>query len=238
MRSASMRIHGTANDLLPPPRRHTRFIVQFELPTGLRDLIQSTGVPHVELEQVVVDGTPVRYAYVVDDGADIEATSRYPLAAPPAEPAFVLDVHLRRLAHYLRLFGFDAGHEPDAGDRTLAEVSVAEGRILLTRDRSLLMRSRLRQASFVRSIRPRDQIVEVLHRFALTDAIAPLSRCLVCGERLEQAPVETVASHVPDGVRERHQDFSRCGGCHRVYWRGSHTARLSELVDTTLARLR
>lgn len=237
MRSAWLQIHGAAGDLLAPERRQTPFQVQFELPSGLRDIVQSTGVPHVELGDVRLNGDVVEYSALVDDGDRIEAWSRYPLSEPPENPTFILDVHLGRLAHYLRLVGFDTGHDPDASDPALAARSVAEGRILLTRDRGLLMRAELEQASFIRATDPRVQFGEVLRRFALRDLVQPLTRCLVCNGELASADRREVECEVPSSVRKAHTDFSRCTSCRRVYWRGSHHTRMMALVEMTLAGL-
>ena len=53
MRSARVRMHGALGDFLPPERREVEIGIAFELPAGLRDLIQSTGVPHVEVDRVL-----------------------------------------------------------------------------------------------------------------------------------------------------------------------------------------
>ncbi len=235
MRTATLRIHGCARELVPRPRLREPITVEFELPSGLRDIIQSTGVPHVELGQVRLNGRPVGYSARVDDGDEIEAWSRYPLSKPPSNPAFLLDVHLGRLAHYLRLFGFDAEHHPGATDPDLAEQSAAGRRILLTRDRGLLMRRELWRASFVRTTDPREQIVEVLHRFALTTLVRPLTRCLECNGSLQVIAASEAISQVPVSVSEAHDDFSRCPSCQRIYWKGSHYRRMLKLVEQTLA---
>jgi len=235
MRTATVHIHGRAGDLLPAARREAGFAVQFELPCGLRDLLQSTGVPHVELGAVERNGMPVDYTAVVDDGDSVEAWSRYPLTTPPDDPTFVLDVHLGRLAHYLRLFGFDTRHHPVASDPDLAACSLAEHRILLTRDRGLLMRADLEQASFIRTADPRAQITEVIDRFALRGLVTPLTRCLVCNGLLQETSRVAVEGEVPSSVWEQHTDFKRCGSCLRVYWQGSHHARMMRLVEETLS---
>jgi uncharacterized protein with PIN domain len=223
-------MHGGLADFLPPGRRGTEFEAVFELPVGLRDLIQSTGVPHVEVGRVLVGGEPAGWESVVEDGARIEALPRYPLAEPPGDPRFLLDVHLGRLARYLRLGGLDAAHDADAGDPALVVASVEEDRILLTRDRGLLMHAALREGSFVRATDPVEQAVEVVGRFALAGRLVPFSRCMVCNHRLVEVPKEAAAGRVPDGVLAAHREFRDCPGCGRLYWRGSHQARLEALI--------
>lgn len=237
MRSARLRIHGSAGDLLPFRNRNRPFHVWFELPRGLRDIIQSTGVPHVELGKVRINGVVVDYSARVDDGDEVEAWSRYPLSRPPADPAFLLDGHLGRLAHYLRLFGFDTEHDPRATDSGLARDLVDHRRVLLTRDRGLLMRRELRHASFVRATDPHRQITEILHRFALRAVANPLTRCLECNGRLRAISGADAAGDIPDLVGETHDEFSRCDSCGRTFWKGSHYRRLRHLIDQTMAEL-
>jgi uncharacterized protein with PIN domain len=236
MRSATLHIHGSANDLLPPHRRDRSFPVEFELPIGLRDLIQATGIPWVELRAVSVNGEPARPATRIDDGDVIEAHSRYPVAEPPADPRFVLDVHLGRLAHYLRLFGFDTAHRQEADDRELVDQSLAESRILLTRDRGLLMWGTLVDGCFVRATDPRRQITEVIERFALASVGTPLSRCLACNGSLQELSAAEAAPLIPDSVAESHTEFTTCPDCGRVYWKGSHYRRLLAIIEQVGAR--
>jgi uncharacterized protein with PIN domain len=211
--------------------------VPFELPVGLRDLVQSVGIPHVEVGSVSVDGEPAEWDQRIDDGAVIEVHSRYPLSSPPEEPKFVTDVHLARLARYLRLFGFDVVWDPDLDDPDLVGISLAEHRFLLTRDLGLLMRGRLRDGTYVRATDPREQILEILERFALRTVIAPFTRCLACNGLLEELPNSEAASRVPESVAKRHDRFTTCRDCGRVYWPGSHHDRMARIVQEVVASL-
>jgi len=187
----------------------------------------------VELDRVTVDGHRSKPWVRIEDGEIIEAYSRYPLAEPPTRPRFLLDVHLARLARYLRLFGFDTAHHTDAADPQLVAQSLAESRILLTRDRGLLMRGTLVDGSYVRATEPRQQIVEVVERFALTRVTAPLIRCLACNGSLRRMPAADAVPVVPASVAESHTDFTTCEDCGRVYWKGSHYRRLLAIIEET-----
>jgi uncharacterized protein with PIN domain len=224
-------MHGALGDFLPPGRREVVFIVEFELPVGLRDLVQSVGVPHVEVEAVTVDGEPSAWTRVIDDGCRIDGEARYPLAAPPARVGFLLDAHLGRLAGYLRLLGLDASDDPAADDPELVERSVAEERILLTRDKALLRHGGLRDGTFVRAVDPVQQASEVVDRFALRAILGPFTRCMACNTLLEAISSSRAAPHVPASVIQRHDRYMRCPGCNRVYWEGSHHRRLTALVE-------
>jgi uncharacterized protein with PIN domain len=231
MRHARLRMHGALGDFLPPDRRDVAFEVAFELPVGLRDLVQSTGVPHVEVDRVEVDGTPADWPQTIDDGFRVEAYPRYPLALPPPGARFLLDAHLGRLTRYLRLVGVDAEDGTGADDPALTERSLAEGRTLLTRDRALLMRGRLEHGSYVRATDPLAQAIEVVHHFALGGSLRPFTRCMVCNGVLGEVPAADLpAAVLPGSVAARHDTVNRCPRCGRVYWPGSHHPRLLRLI--------
>lgn len=65
-------------------------------------------------------------------------------------------------------------------DELLADIFSREGRILLTRDRGLLMRGIVTYGYYVRQTNPQKQLVELWWRFALKGGVAPLQRCLRC----------------------------------------------------------
>lgn len=234
MRTVLVDCHPDLDFFLAPDRRGNPFAVSFELPVGLRDIVQSLGVPHVEVGGVTVDGQSARWDRLIDGGETIEVRPRYPLDHPPEPPEFLLDVHLGRLARNLRLLGVDAEHDPEAGDPELAAAARRTGRILLTRDRGLLMRAEVPRGSYVRSTDPVEQTVEVVGRFRLRGVLAPFTRCLLCNVELAGAGLDHPG--IPDRVRARETSFRQCPSCDRVYWEGTHTDRLRDLVDEVLRR--
>ena len=147
-----------------------------------------------------------------------------------ADPRFVLDQHLGRLAAYLRMLGFDVWHRVPSPDEELAAVSSSEGRLLMTRDVGLLKRKEVRRGYFVRATDRQEQLAEVVRRFGLADQIHPFSRCFVCNSSLTEVEKGSVAAVVPERISGAHDRFWRCPGCGRVYWRGSHYARMMDLI--------
>ena len=145
---------------------------------------------------------------------------------PLRDPRFVLDVHLGRLAAYLRMLGFDALYRNHCADERLAEISLREHRILLTRDVGLLKRGSVTHGYYLRAAEPRQQLAEVVRRFDLGSMARPFSRCLRCNTPLTRASKEEVRHRLPAQVAALHDEFLRCADCGRAYWKGGHFRRM------------
>jgi len=239
MKAARFRFYAELNDFLPYESRGKELTRRFTVSGSVKDFVESFGVPHTEVDLVLANGEPVDFAYAVRDAdrisvypafesLDISSVSRV-RPRPLRDLRFVMDVHLGRLAAYLRLAGFDALYGNRAGDAELAGIVARERRVLLTRDRYLLMRTAVERGYWVRSTEPRKQLLEVVRRFDLAGSMRPFTRCLDCNTLLEEASREAVLNRVPPGIA--HKDaFRMCPSCQRVYWEGSHHARMSELL--------
>lgn len=237
-KSVELRFFGNLVDFLPGGRS----IVErtFDVAPSIKDTIESSGVPHTEVDLILVDGEPVGWERPLRDGERITVYPRFRSfdvsgfslvhVAPLEAPRFVVDGHLARLARYLRLLGFDSLQPADAADADLAELSARESRAVLTRDLGLLKRSIVRHGYFVRSVDPLLQCAEVVRHFDLIEAAAPYTRCMACNGRLEPVGNEEASQEVPTRVAARHDRFQRCTDCNRLYWEGSHVARLDEIV--------
>ena len=240
-----VRFYAELNDFLPRERRQVPFAHTFAGRRSVKDLIEALGVPHTEVDLILVKGASVDFSYLPQDGDQIsvypvfEAVDITPLVRlrprPLREPKFVLDTHLGKLASHLRLMGFDTLYQNDFADEALARVSEAEKRILLTKDRGLLKRRQVTHGYLVRGTDPELQLREVLSRFDLFDAVRPFTRCLNCNGNLEPVDKAAVAELLPADVAENGSEFRRCAGCGKVYWRGSHYAHLSHFVEAVLA---
>ena len=232
MRRARIVAHGELLDHLDTGA--SPVVAEFELPAGLRDVVQSTGIPHVEVGRAIVDGSRADWSLRIGDEAGIELWPRYPLQGPCADPHFLLDVHLGKLARHLRLLGIDPAHEPDAADEALAQRAPVERRTLLSRDRGLLMRRSVTDGRWIRATDPLDQAVEVMDAFALRGVVAAFTQCLECNGPLE--PADPTSVDVPATIRRDHDRFTRCRECERVYWAGTHHQRLAATVQRILDR--
>jgi len=153
---------------------------------------------------------------------------------PLRRTAFVIDVHLRRLARFLRLLGFDALHSNDFDDEELVEISASEGRILLTRDRQLLKHGRVTHGYWIRSTDPVEQAREVVRRFDLADGVRPFSRCPACNGNLSAVEKAAVAAEIPPKTARWIDEYVRCDVCGKLYWHGTHFDRLEGLIERIL----
>lgn len=239
-RQATFRFYAELNDFLPPERRYRPFSYRFLLPHPIKDAIESLGIPHTEVELILADGEPVGFDFLVDDGVRV---SVYPvfeslditplLKLRPAAlrcPRFVADVHLGRLAAYLRLAGFDTLYEARATDEELARWAATGPRTLLTRDAGLLKRNAVTHGYYVRSTHPPQQLAEVIRRFDLSRLVRPFSRCLRCNQPLRPAQPHDVRPRVPEAVWKRYSEFLSCSSCGRFYWQGTHYQRMQQLL--------
>ena len=244
MGTVVIRCYGELNDFLPFPRRQRAFSHVFTVAGSVKDTLESLGVPHPEIDLLLVNGEPAGFDRLLASGDRVAAYPRFrrldvaaisPVHVPlPTEPRFLLDGHLGRLARHLRLLGFDTAHQAQADDAALAATAAAEDRILLTRDLDLLKRAVVRRGYRVRCPSPEEQLAEVVRQFDLASRSAPFTRCLPCGERLVAATADEAAG-APPSVAARHTEYRRCPACGRLYWRGSHYRRLAALVARVLA---
>lgn len=219
---------------LPSVRRHGEQVVAVDGTPTAGHVLASLGIPRTETGALLLDGRPVGLSYRPwpGDRIDVSEAPR-PQAAPTSPPRFVLDVHLGALARRMRLLGLDTAYAPEAEDDALLETSLAERRILLTRDRGLLHRRALRWGAHVNHLQPDEQLREVVDRFE--PPLAPWTRCLTCNGLLRRVEKTEVEAMLPVGTRRTQEEFRRCLGCGKVYWRGAHGDRLQRIVDAATA---
>ena len=240
-----LRFYGPLNHLLSKERRGITFIRNLPESTSVKDLIEGCGVPHTEVDLVLVNGRKAAFDDPVQGG---ERISVYPvflsLDLPPSDrkqvrtlqsPSFVVDVNLGKLAGYLRMAGFDSLYRNNAKDKELIKTTLEEDRVLLTRDRRLLMHKVIKKGYLVRSDQPVKQLEEVLVRFNLFGETRLFTRCIHCNGLLEEAEKADVLDQLEPLTRRYYNRFSRCKGCGQVYWAGSHRERIDPKLQELLA---
>jgi len=235
-----IRFYAELNDFLSSEQRQITFQHCFKQAGSIKDMIENLGVPHTEIDLILINGESVGFSYLVKEG---DCISVYPVfesldispvshvrPKPLRRTGFVLDIHLGRLAAYLRMLGLDTLYRNDYDDPTLANISVAEERILLTRDIKLLMRKQITHGYFVRNIQPQQQLLEILRRFDLFRAQQPFSRCIHCNGEINAVDKQAIASQLMPRTKAFYDEFWQCAQCKKIYWKGSHYRRMQELI--------
>jgi hypothetical protein len=239
--TATLRFYAELNDFLPPGSRQKLLPYHFTVSPAVKDVIEAMGVPHTEVDLILVNGESVDFSYPVQDGDTIsvypvfEALDITPLIRlrprPLRQTRFVLDVHLGRLAVYLRMLGFDTLYHNNFTDPELAHISSQQARILLTRDRGLLKRSVVTHGYYLRATQSRQQLIEVLRRFDLWPQITPFTRCLHCNGWLQDVDKAAISHQLPPKTQLYYDEFRRCQDCGRIYWPGSHFQRMKQFIE-------
>ncbi|HUI92088.1 MAG TPA: Mut7-C RNAse domain-containing protein [Chitinivibrionales bacterium] len=238
------RFYEELNDFLPSRKRKQQFEYGFSGKPSIKDAIEAIGVPHTEIDLIIVDGASVGFDYrlrnndVVSVYPMFEALDITPLLhlreAPLREPKFICDVHLGTLARLLRLAGFDTLYRNDYGDELIVEIALAENRCILTRDRGILKRKAVTHGYCLRSTDPEQQIREVLGRFDLYSSMKPFTLCIECGGAISRVDKASVASALPEKTRECYDEFFQCGRCGKVFWQGSHFPNLQKTINALM----
>ncbi|MGL5878501.1 MAG: Mut7-C RNAse domain-containing protein [Xenococcaceae cyanobacterium] len=222
------------------------FTHQFKERPSIKDTIEALGIPHPEVYCILVNDKAVDFAYKICDGDRVNV---YPISAAtniapiiqlqppiPEVPIFILDVHLGKLASSLRMLGFDTLYRNDYEDPEIAKISANENRIVLTRDRGVLMRSLVTYGYYVRSTKPERQIVEVLQRFQLVDRVQPFHRCIRCNGTLISVDKQSIVDRLPLETKRCIDTYYCCSDCQQIYWQGTHFQRMEQFVEQVLKR--
>ncbi len=241
----TVRLYAELNAVLPEDIQFRAFQYSVPLRSTVGDIAKALGVPFEEIDLVLVNGASTEFSHVVGSG---DRLSFYPVfesfdisslvqmrPKPLRVVRFILDVHLGKLAHYLRMLGFDSVYRNDFKDEELVDGSIREDRILLSKDRDLLADESIQRSYLVRERLPRQQVAEVLKRFDLFGSCLPLQRCMRCNVILNKAEKENVLDRLPPRVKIAFHEFQECPACRRVYWKGSHYERMTEFIASVLA---
>lgn len=241
MVAATFRFYEELNDFLAPERRRREFSVPCARAATAKHMIEALGVPHTEVELILLNGESVGFGALLREGDRVAVYPKFetfdvtPLLRVRQEPLretrFVADVHLGALAHLLRMLGFDTLYDNGFADDEIARIAATQGRIVLTRDRGLLKRRSITHGCYVHSLRPERQLRELIERLDLARSARPLTLCPRCNAPLHAVAKGEVEHLLPLPVREAYERFSTCERCGRVFWEGEHWHRLQALVD-------
>lgn len=244
MIQVTIRFYGDLNDLLFSGFAGPTVHRSLPGPTSAKDLIEGCGVPHTEMDLILVDNQAVDFSYLIQEDQQI---SVYPVfkelhisgsdrLQKPTLPhnRFMADTNLGKLARYLRMAGFDTAYVREQSEREIISQMLGEKRVLLSRDRKLLMHKVIKYGYLPRSDEPAEQLREVFCRFDLFDEIHPFSRCPHCNGVLHPVAKEEIIDQLEPLTKRYFDDFSQCPDCGKVYWAGSHRQRMDKRVKKLL----
>ncbi len=245
MVNASFRFYDALGDFLPRERRGREFSTPCAREATAKHMIEALGVPHTEVELLLVNGASSGYEQPLREG---DRVAVYPafgmldvgplqrLRKPPeGRPRFVADAHLGALARLLRMAGYDTLYDNHYQDDEIERIAREQGRILLTRDRELLKRRSVELGCYLHALAPEAQLRELFARLRLGSGMRPFSLCLHCNLPLRPVAKAAVAERLPPRVAQVQEEFTSCDGCGRVYWKGSHHARMQVLLQGVAA---
>ncbi len=246
MITAFFRFYEELNDFLPIEKRKMEFEQSITPSSSIKDAIESLGVPHTEVDLILVNGVSVDFSYRIkaQDRVSVypvfESIDISPVTHLRPQPLritrFVLDVHLGKLARYLRLFGFDTLYETDYADEEVIRIAQQEKRIILTRDLGILKNKKVTHGYWLREINPKKQLREIVSRFDLMKQCNPFIRCLECNGKIVSLDNNhpLIQENVPIRVKEIQHQFYQCENCARIYWQGTHYQKLMRFVESVL----
>lgn len=245
----SIHFHQELNDFLPAESRNVILTHELKKPRSIKDFIESMGVPHTEIDLIIINSKSVGFDYLLQNADRIDV---YPIVdslpgniqitlhdsplrhiqpKPLTTPRFILDVHLGKLAAYLRMLGFDTLYRNDYDDPALAEISANKHRILLTCDRQLLMRKQISYGYFVRARQPKQQLLETLLHFNLYNKIKPFTRCMHCNGKTQAVNKQEIEDQLLPDTKKYYNEFYQCKTCNKIYWQGSHYLKMKDMLN-------
>ncbi|OKL40384.1 Mut7-C RNAse domain-containing protein [Pontibacter flavimaris] len=244
--AATFRFYGVLNDFLRKHRKGKAIRYTFRGTPAIKDAIEAIGVPHPEVEVLLVNTKRVSFSYLLQPGDAVEV---FPVRVGKDWPAgytfgeqtppphrFILDVHLGTLAKSMRLLGLDTLYQTDFSDKEIAGIAADQQRVVLTRDVGLLKQKSIIWGYWLRSQHTGEQLEEVIRRFGLQDSFRPFKRCLACNVPVQEVAKDAVIDELPPKTRLYFHEFFRCPSCRRVYWKGSHYERMLQFVEKVKQR--
>ncbi len=231
------RFYEELNDFLPPEKKKTTFLYEVLGSPSVKDTIEAIGVPHVEVDMILVNGKSVDFSYLLqtDDRVSVypifESLDISPLIKlreyPLRKSCFILDVHLGKTSRTLRMLGFDSLYDNEFEDAEIVQIAKKENRIILTRDIGLLKRADATHGYWVRSTNSEEQVKEILKRFDLFSQITPFKHCMACNGSIQEVNKEEILHQLEPKTRKYYTEFYQCLSCKKIYWKGSHYEKMN-----------
>jgi len=238
------RFYEELNDFLPKHRRKTDFEAEFKGKRSIKDMIEALGVPHTEIDLILVNGKSVDFNYILQDE---DLVSVYPVfeslnikdvtllrKIPLRRNKFIADINLGDIVKYMRVLGFDLYYDPLLSTREIIEISKKENRIILTRSKKLLKFKDVTHGIFIRPGTTTEQIRRIIDYLDIKDDIKSFSRCLRCNTLLKSVLKENILDRIPPKTKEFCDEYVQCQSCDKIYWKGTHFINMKKIVRQTL----
>ncbi len=237
---AKFRFFAELNDFLPKESRDRAFDYHFQGRPSIKDTIQAIGVPHAEVDVILVDNRSVEFNFLLTGGESVRVYSEYDKSQKtgilhlrpelPKEKKFIVDVNLGKLAQKLRLLGFDTLFENNYDDHEIVKITRWNNRIILTRDIGILKYNAVKYGYWVRNTQPSEQVAEVVRKFNLTPAINPFSRCTICNGILVPVDKNQIADKITPQTYQQYDEYTQCRNCGKIFWKGSHVKKIEAWI--------
>ena len=241
LRKAYFRFYEELNEHLPESVRKKPFTYHFKGRPSVKNSIQAIGIPHGEIDLILVNGESVSFNYQLQGGEKIsvypvfESTDISPVThlrpEPLRENRFIVDVNLGKLALKLRLLGFDVLFRNNFTDNEIVEISLKEKRIILTRDKGILKQNVVTHGYWLRNDDPKKQLKEVINRLQLQNSFRHFSRCTNCNSKLICAEKKQLHGLIPEDTLNYYDQFWKCTGCGKIFWEGSHFKHILQWIE-------
>ena len=247
MPKAAFRFYEELNNFLPKHRRKTNFQVEFKGKRSIKDVIEALGVPHTEVDLILINGKSGDFNEILRHGDHV---SVYPVfeslniknvtrlrKLPLRRTKFIADINLGDIVKYMRALGLDVYYDPSLFERDIIEISKKENRIILTKSRKLLKFKDVTHGIFIYPGATQEQIKRIIEFLDIRDSVKPFSRCLCCNSLLDHVPKEEILDRIPPKTRTFCNEYTHCESCDKIYWKGTHFIKMKKVIDTFLSEL-
>ena len=244
MPEATFRFYEELNDFLPKQRRKADFKAPFKGKRSIKDMIEALGVPHTEIDLILVNGNSVDFNYILQDQ---DRVSVYPVfeslniknvtrlrKIPLRRNKFIADINLGDIVKYMRVLGFDLYYDPLLSTRKIIEISKRENRVILTKSRKLLKFKEVSHGIFIRHGTATEQIRRIIDYLDIKDNIKPFTRCILCNTLLNIVAKEKILDRIPPKTKEFCDEYVQCPSCDKIYWKGTHFIHMKKVVRQIL----
>ena len=223
-------------------KSHEGKMVEYALErrASLKDIIESQGIPHTEVAQILLKNIELGFGFIPGGGEAIDIlpfseeisvfTSTLLRPQPICSLKFMVDINVQKLARNLRLIGFDTTLVPVMRLVEIGNVATNQQRILITRNRELLKCNTVIHGHLLRSENHVIQLQETVKLYKLKLHIKPFSRCMACNGDLISVAKQDITHRLEPLTQKYFNTFKCCNDCEKIYWQGSHHKQMLQLI--------